>query len=241
MQIWKTICLGQEEIDIWTADMDCTEADVQHLAGHLSAGETMRAARFRALRDRNCYVVRRGILREIIAGYMGCGPREVEIQSDSKGKPHVTDEEHEAALQFSISQSEGLAVFAFGRCASIGVDIEKIVDFPEMREVASLNFISAEIKEIDSAHERDRVKTFFKLWTRKEAVLKAKGDGLLLPLSCVDVSTPNEEASIWETRIKGDSLGSQYRLMDVMAAPGFAAAVAAVCNGHSFEVVSRNY
>jgi 4'-phosphopantetheinyl transferase len=172
----------------------------------------------------------------VLSGYIQCAPPEVEIRSDDKGKPYVVDGAHKAALQFSMSHSAGLAVFAFGRCERIGIDIEEIRGFPEMLAVAALNFTSTEVEEIHAAPEENCASTFFKLWTRKEALLKASGDGVLLPLCCVDGSTPRGELRMWRKKIKEDSSGREYALMDVMVAPGFAAAVAACCIGNGFGI-----
>jgi 4'-phosphopantetheinyl transferase len=169
-----------------------------------------------------------------------CEPRDVEIRIDSKGKPYAADQPHEPAVQFNLSHSAGMAVFAFGRCAGIGVDIERIKDFESMREVAALSFTSAELNELDNAPAADRAGTFFKLWARKEAVLKACGEGLLLPATCVDVSSPVNGERTWVTRIREASPEAEYRLTDVMAAPGFAAAVA-VAGSHKLALTHRRY
>lgn len=241
MEIGENSCLRHSGIDIWATDLNYSEEEIQHLANCLSASETARADRLRTARDRNRYVARHGILRLILSAYFQCAPPEVEIRSNDKGKPYVVDGAHNAALQFSMSHSASLAVFAFGRYERIGIDIEKISGFPEMLEVAALNFTSTEIKEIYAAPEGSCDSTFFKLWTRKEALLKASGDGVLLPLSCVDGSTPRGELKMWRKKIKGDSSGREYSLMDVMVAPGFAAAVAACCTGNGFGINYKNY
>ncbi len=227
-------------IDIWMAQADRPEAEIRQCAGMLSDDEIDRSSRFRAARDRNRYIVRHGILRLLLSAYLRCEPADVEIRTDPKGKPHVIDRASEPAMQFNVSHSAGLAVLAFGRCAGIGVDIERINGFESMREVAALNFTSTEVNELDSAPEADRIGTFFKLWTRKEAVLKASGEGLLIPASCVDVSSPVEGEKTWITRISDASPESEYRLTDVKAAPGFAAAVAAA-GRHGLTLRYRRY
>jgi 4'-phosphopantetheinyl transferase len=229
-------------VDIWAAGVDCTEAEIQHYAGFLSAAETARSARFRFARDRNRYVTRHGILRVLLSAYMKRAPHEVEICSGSTGKPYVVDRAHETALQFSMSHSAGRAVFAFGRSGGVGVDIERVSGFPEVREFAAVNFTPAEIQEVECCPESMRLEAFFKLWTRKEAVLKASGDGLSVPLSCVEVSSLTGGDATWSVRrIKGDASGREFRLADVMVAPGFAAALAAVNSGCDLSVTYRHF
>lgn len=239
MQISDHGARANVEIDIWIAQADRPEPEVRQYAAMLSDDEASRSSRFHAARDRNRYIVRHGILRWLLSAYLCCEPPEVEIRIDSKGKPHAAGQPHELPLQFNISHSAGLAVFAFGRCAGIGVDIEKICGFESMRDVAALNFTSAELKELDSVAEADRIGTFFKLWTRKEALLKACGDGLLLPAHRVDVSSPVGLERTWTTRIRGASCEGEYRLTDVTAAAGFSAAVA-VAGSHELELRYRH-
>jgi 4'-phosphopantetheinyl transferase len=229
-------------VDIWAADVDGEEAETQHYSGFLSAAETARSDRFHFARDRNRYAARHGILRLLLSAYMKCAPHEVEICSGSNGKPYVVDRAHETRLQFSMSHSAGMAVFAFGLSGEIGVDIERISGFPEMREFAAMNFTPAEIQELGCCPENMRIEAFFKLWVRKEAVLKASGDGLAIPLNCVDVSGLAGGDEMWSVRrIKGDASGREFRLTDVAAPPGFAAALAAVNSGCDLPVGYRDY
>jgi len=240
MQISSNTCLSRGAIDVWTAEVDRPQAEIQHYADLLSGDEAALSSSFHAVRDRKRYVVRHGMLRVLLSVYLGGAPDELEIRFDSKGKPYVSDPEDKGALQFSISHSAGLAVFAFRRGGSVGVDVERISGFPDMRDVAVSNFTSNEIQEIDDASEEDRVETFFKLWTRKEAVLKANGMGLLLPLGSVDVSAQSGHGRTRGVRIKGDIPGREYRLIDFTPAPGFAAA-AAVDTSHDVALMCRHY
>ena len=239
--ISKNSRLQTDSIDIWAADVDRSGIEIQHYAGLLSDEESARSAKFRATRHRKCYIVRHGILRELLSAYLSCRPSELKIFTDSKGKPYVVDSVLETPLQFSMSHSAGLAVFAFSRSAAIGVDIERIFGFPELREIASQHFTPAEIKEVDCCPESNRVEVFFKLWARKEAVLKANGEGLALPLRCVDVSTQITDVGTWSVLVEGDITGREYQLTDVIVAPGFATAVAVCSNGKNFTVAYRRY
>ena len=235
-------------IDIWAAQTDRPEAEVRQYADVLSADEIERASRFRAARDRNRYIVRRGILRYLLSSYLCCDPPDTPIRVDDRGKPYVPGRQDESTVQFSISHSAGLAVLAFGRGASIGVDVERISGFDSMRQVAALNFTSTEMRELENASETECVGAFFRLWTRKEAVLKASGEGLLLPADCVDVSSPGNGEKTWVTRIKAGSHARDYRLADIAAAPGFAAAAAvggrgaliATCRRYEFSAFKNH-
>mgnify|MGYP002390769145 FL=1 len=135
-----------------------------------------------------------------------------------------------------------MAVFAFGLSVELGVDIERISSFPEMNELAAANFTPAEVMELDCRPESVRVANFYKLWTRKEAVLKACGDGLAIALNRVDVSKPAGEVGQWSvSRIEGDGLKRRFRFMDVAVAPGFAVAVAAANGDQDLSISTHHY
>lgn len=214
-------------IDIWVAEVDALEVEVEKYERLLSTSEAARSNRFHFARDRNRYVARHGVLRHLLAAYMRCKPEHIEIDSDSKGKPQVLNRAPEIDLQFSMSHSSGLVVLAFGQSIRIGIDIEKIRAFPELRGVVGRNYTPAEIREIDSSPVSARLEVFFQLWARKEAILKASGDGLSLDLRCVNVSTIRAGGGSWNLRkIEGKGLDCEFQLMDLKIAPGFAAAVA---------------
>jgi 4'-phosphopantetheinyl transferase len=219
--------LQPSDIDIWTAALDRPEEELQRYADLLSGGELARSARFRFARDRKRYVARHAILRMILSAYVRCSPRDVEIRSDLKGKPYIFNRKNSPALQFSMSYSAGLALFAFVRFGKIGVDVEQISAFPEMMELAAMNFKPAELQGLAGCSEKTRAELFFSYWGRKEAVLKASGEGLSIPLNQVDVSSLSCEAGSWGVcRILGGASGREFRLMDLKVEPGFAAAVA---------------
>jgi len=218
-------------IDIWVADVDGLEAGVEKYERFLSTSETARSDRFHFTRDRNRYVARHGILRLLLSAYMRCKPEQVEFYSDPNGKPHVVNRRPETDLQFSMSHSSGLVVFAMGQSIRVGVDIQKIGGFPELKGLVRRNYAPAEIQEIDNSPPNARLEVFFRLWARKEAVLKASGNGLSLDLRSVDVSTDAAVGGTWNIgRIEGHCPDWEFQWMDLNIANGFAAAVAAAGN-----------
>ena len=219
-------------IAVWVDTIDLEEDEVRSFAGLLSKAELTRAARYRFERDRRRYKVRHGILRQLLARYLNCAAPKIEIRSDEKGKPHAVDRTQAESLQFSLSHSAGMAVFAFTRATGIGIDIERISGFPEMQAFAEMNFTPVEIRELDDGAEGMRLETFFKLWARKEAVLKASGDGLAVPLNRVDVSSPSGFARPWvAAKIEGECPAREFRFKDLPVVPGFAVALATLACG----------
>lgn len=141
----------------------------------LSASEQDRAARFRFERDRISFVARRVFLREILGKYAGADPRAIEFEHNEFGKPSVKN----GPLHFSASHSDGLAVIAISHRRPVGIDVERISPI-DYRLLAEHFFSPAEASRIYD------LESFYGLWTRKEAVLKALGTGLSCGLDCCE-------------------------------------------------------
>lgn len=213
------------QVHVWYASIDRTQAEIGEFERLLSPKETSRARRFRKVSDQERYLVQQGILRGLLSRYMGCEPRQVDIRSGTNGKPYVASPENEASIQFSVSHSDDFAVYALGLIDSIGVDIEKIREFPDMLEIVEQHFTQREKHEVLCCPEDQRLILFYRFWTRKEAVLKAQGDGLLKALDSVDVAA-GETQGPWRVRVAGESLVEEYSVTDIEAPASFAAAVA---------------
>jgi 4'-phosphopantetheinyl transferase len=180
--------------------------EVQEFAAALSPEETARAKRFRSDQDRDRYIVQHGVLRSLLAGYLDCGPRQIDINTSAHGKPCLAGKDDEGSLQFSLSHSGTYAAFAFGRYNSIGVDIEEIREIPEMEGIVTEHFTPHEKAVMLSCPIDTRVKTFYRFWTRKEAVLKAQGEGLLKSLDCVDVAKHTDANEPWKVQVAGEPI-----------------------------------
>jgi 4'-phosphopantetheinyl transferase len=169
--------------------------------------------------------VQHGVLRSLLAGYLSCGFDQVDIRSSAHGKPYLAGKDSEGSLQFSLSHSGAYAALAFGRCNSIGVDIEEIREIPELEGIVDQHFTPREKAEMLACQIDWKLKTFYRLWTRKEAVLKAQGEGLLRELDNVDVAT-GKESGIWKACIKQGSVVEEYSFTDIDGPQGYEAAVA---------------
>jgi 4'-phosphopantetheinyl transferase len=218
--------LKHGQIDIWFATVDRPPSDIRGFEAALSREEAIRARRFKASRDRNRYVVRHGILRTLLARYIGCELHQVDIRCEPNGKPYLADQRNEGWLQFSSSHSETCAAFAFCRGNSVGVDIEKMRELPEMLEIVARHFTPYENCEMLSCPGDLRSVLFYRFWTRKEAVLKTQGEGLLRPLSSVDVAGSEGCGGPLKVRIAGCPAAGVFSVLDIKGPTGFAAALA---------------
>jgi 4'-phosphopantetheinyl transferase len=217
--------LEAPEVDVWRAALDHGPACDEELRRLLAPDECDRAARFHFEQDRRRFVAGRGLLRVILSSYLGITPHALRFNYGCKGKPALAMGGGDGRLRFNVSHSAGLALIAVTLDRELGIDVERID--PALPEDIAERFFSpsevAKLRAIPPERQRD---AFFACWTRKEAYLKAKGDGLAVRLDRFDVSlAPGEPAALLETR--GDPAeASRWSLAELDPAPGYAAAIA---------------
>ena len=216
--------LSKKDVHIWRAALDLPSRSIQELKEKLSIDELVRAERFRFERDRNRFIVRLGILRTILGFYMGVEPDEVRFCYGNHGKPRLRNAFGKTGINFNLSHSEGLALYVFSRDHEIGIDVERIHDIPEMEEIVERFFSGKENVVFRALPRSKKREAFFNCWTRKEAFIKAIGEGLFYPLDKFDVSfTPDEPSRLLS--IDGDSeKASQWFMLNLKPASGFSVA-----------------
>jgi len=166
-------------------------------AASLSAEEKGRASKYVFPRDRERFIRSRGILRELLGGYLSVPGKSIEISCAPRGKPALAEREQHQDLRFNLSHSQGFAIYAFAIGQELGVDAERIREDVEAQEIAQRYFSIVERAELNRLEAADRARVFFLCWTRKEAYLKARGDGLAIPLDSFNVTlTPDEPARL---------------------------------------------
>ncbi len=174
----------QAIVEVWLTAVGDSRAAEAGMA-RLGADEQARVPRFRFERDRTCFVNRRVFLREVLGRYLQADPGSLRFTTSGNGRPELV--EHKG-LSFNASHSSTLAVVAVSRGPSVGVDIERLRAVPDGLGVADDLFTTHELASLRASIEAERSATFLRLWTRKEAVVKALGTGLSTPLSSFDVS-----------------------------------------------------
>jgi 4'-phosphopantetheinyl transferase len=149
--------------------------EIARLKDLLSPEERVKSERFRLPHDRDSYTIVHGLLRRILAEYYQVSPSAVEITYDAFGKPSVAG--NRANMFFNLSHSAGVSVLAFDRDHEIGVDVEQIRKDFEYRPIVDGFFAKEDMQFLGSPEGRS-VAGFYKIWTRKEALLKAIGTGI---------------------------------------------------------------
>ena len=215
-------------IDIVAAPLDVEPEAVRGSAALLSPSERQRADRFAFERDRRRFIVARARLRQLIAARLDIKPDEVELVYGAHGKPALAD----SGLRFNVSHCDDLAVYAFSWGQEIGVDVEAVRWLVDAGDVAARFFSRRENATYSALDPLDKPLGFFNCWTRKEAFIKALGDGLNHPLDAFDVSlAPNEPAKILRVdNTPGESCG--WSVNSFVPARGFVAAVVTENHDH---------
>jgi 4'-phosphopantetheinyl transferase len=207
--------------ELVVARLDESAEGVAALATHLSRSETDRAARLRFERDRRRYTVARGRLRELLASRLDADPGALEFVYGENGKPALAD----ASLHFNVSHCEDLAVYAFSCERELGVDVEALHPIREADGIAAQFFSRVETQAFCALDAASRTLGFYNCWTRKEAIVKAIGDGLAMPLDGFAVSlAPGDAARV--LHIAGRPGDGGWSLHSFTPSAGFVAAVA---------------
>jgi 4'-phosphopantetheinyl transferase len=191
-EIWTepplALSIAGAEVHVWLGHLPSAQASLARLRSTLSNEESLRAERFHFVEHRKRWEMTRGILRRLLASYVDTPAREITFQYGAQGKPELKMPAN-SNLHFNTSHSGDYAVFAFTRAGEVGVDIECVRDeMPRHDDIARRYFAPGEQRQLFALPEPERARAFFKLWTRKEAFVKARGTGLFSGLENFEVS-----------------------------------------------------
>ena len=212
-----------EDIHVWRVDLEQPESVIRDSERLLAREEQEKAHRFRFVDHRQRFTVTRVAVRQILSSCIGVDPRSIEFATGSHGKPYITSR----TLQFNVSHSHARALVAVARGCEIGVDVEKIRDIEDAQVLANRFFSSAEARRLSAASDAASLtRGFFECWTRKEAFVKAIGEGLSHPLDSFEVTFfPETKADL---RLGAAHLG-KWALRNIDLGPGYCGAVAFEC------------
>ncbi len=212
---------ASDEVEVSTVRLGASETVIERLSDVLASDELERAARFRFLRLRERYIQARATLRYLLAPHVGCSPKDLVFSYGVGGKPSV---QGNASLRFNVSHSFDVAVYAVGWGCELGVDVEQIRPLKDLDALAAHYFCPEEHGDLTRLASDERVPAFFRCWTRKEAYVKAVGDGLGIALDSFRVTLlPGAPAAFVHI---GHVTAHDWRLHDLAPVPGYAGALA---------------
>ncbi len=180
---------GWREVHLWSVDLKPSPERVEELRRLLTGDEVARADRFHFDRHRRRFIVRRGVLRLLMGRYLERPPPALRFAEGEKGKPFVPQQAAaEERLHFNLSDSKDLALYAVTRGSELGVDVEVLRPMPDALAIAERFFSAEERDRLRRVPPEARARAFFNCWTRKEAYIKAIGEGLSEPLDRFSVT-----------------------------------------------------
>jgi 4'-phosphopantetheinyl transferase len=221
MQPQSPPALTEGEVHVWLAHLPTARTALNELSTLLKPDEVARSEQFRTDLLRERWQLTRAILRSLLAQYSGVNPQKIAFQLGAHGKPALATAFGQAGLHFNTSHSGDYAAFGLTRLGDIGVDIEQVNrERPRHEGIARRFFSPDEVAQLESVPESDQVQAFFSLWTRKEAFVKARGDGVASGLDQFTVS-------LTEPRILDIANGnaSQWSLSVLPTIDGYAGAM----------------
>jgi 4'-phosphopantetheinyl transferase len=217
--------MARPDVHVWCVALDVDAAELQRLRTTLSRAEAARADRFVRQRDAEHFITARGALRTLLGCYLEVPPGEVAFRYGAHGKPVLAEEFAQRELRFNLSHSHGLALLALAR-REVGIDIEFLNRKVEHEQIATRFFSASECAELLALPHAQRSDGFFRCWTRKEAYIKALGEGLSHPLADFDVTlAPGVPARLVATR-RDPAETARWEMVDLTPRPGYVGALA---------------
>lgn len=177
---------------VWRASLVCGAEAARKFWETLSEDERERADRFHFEKDRARYIAARGTLRAMLSRYTAAPPSSLRFSYSARGKPALAEPRDFRSLEFNLAHSRDLAVFAFARGRAVGVDVEAVDESFPFADVAPDVFTDEELRWMNALDAGRRREAFFSLWTCKEALLKARGDGLSADPRSIGIAWENE-------------------------------------------------
>lgn len=231
--------LARDEVHVWCIHLDDTGSGIDRFQQVLCADELARAAAYRFAYLRRRFVVARGALRHILGGYLGLAGYEVPLGVTSYGKPVVAHAAAHPPLQFNLAHAQAIALLAITWQRRVGIDVEQVHPLPDMLAIAGHFFAAAEVQALRALPSTQQLAAFFDCWTRKEAFVKALGEGLSYPLHRFVVSLqPGDPAAL--LHVDGDPTASQHwTMMALQPAAGYTAAM--VVEGGDWHLVPLRF
>ncbi len=211
--------IAGRDVIVCPVPLDGSDGTVARFRSILAPEETARASRFRFDSLERSYILSRGALRVLLARWTGASPQSIRFSYGPQGKPSLLPSGD--GIQFNASHSGDLALFAFTIGRELGVDVEKMRPMPDMQDVALRFFSAEEAAELMALPAGQREKAFFRCWTRKEAYIKATGEGLSADLRSFRVTLRPGESPRWTSLAARGPVAQPWTLHNLTLPPRY--------------------
>lgn len=227
------------DVHIWKAGLDRPAVQVERYWEILSADERKRANKFHSEIHRSRFIVGRATLRILLGCYLSIQPQLMAFDYGPSGKPALLTEHNPDRITFNLTHSNDLALYTFTKGRDIGIDVEFIHPFAEMDEIAAKSFSKREYQLWSELPDDEKTMSFFLCWTRKEAFIKAVGDGLQFPLDKFEVTlSPGRSPRLIQVETNPDAAGHWF-YADLPVIPGYASAL--ISEGNDWRLACYSY
>ena len=223
------------EIHIWSAILDQPDTIVDGYYSILSDNEQRKVNKYKSKKLRNEQIMSMGLLRVLIAKYTNYSLNEINFLYNEFGKPFLSPDSKGNKLSFNLSHSGNIAVFVFSRNREVGIDVEKIKELTDMEGVVDLCFSESEKKWFNNLPPYKKEEMFYKIWTDKEAYIKAIGKGLSFSPNNISLEQRSDDELFFK-EIIGDENLSRWKLVTFNPHPGFISSI--VVEGFTIEYFS---
>jgi 4'-phosphopantetheinyl transferase len=217
--------LAVGEVHVWRATLRQGESMLSESSALLSDDERERARRFHFQEDRDRYVAARAALRDILSRYLQTPPAAIKFRYSPHGKPALSDPHASDGLSFNLSHSHEVALYAVAGSRAVGIDVERVREGNEVEDIARHFFSPEEVSALNGLPGGRRASGFFDCWTRKEAYIKARGEGLSRPLNSFTVSFVEGEAATIVQTGADDGKGAEWSLFGLTPGADYAGAL----------------
>ncbi len=211
------------EVHVWQANLDELASQWEILARTLSPDEQTRAKRYHFEIHQHRFAVGRGLLRLLLGQYLAVMPEQIQFEYGTRGKPILSGQ---TDLYFNVSHSQELILYAFTSGRELGIDIEYLNERTECEQIARRFFSPQEYADLLALPLPQRRWGFFACWTRKEAYIKAIGDGMALPLDQFAVTLHPQQPVALRHTYHAPAEASRWSLYDLPINEHYLAALA---------------
>ena len=218
--------LALGEVHLHLASLTCTPEELARLQGFLTGDELQRCNRLIDPERRQRAIAGRGVLREMLAGYLGEEPGSILLSEGEYGKPHLSEHLEFDSLSFNLSHAGNCLLLAVTVGCEIGVDLELVRQNLPYRAMAERYFSDREQQDLFSLAPAEQMAAFYRCWTRKEAYLKGTGTGFSQPANGFDVSLLPQHPPALLAHRSSPGATARWSIRDIVMPEGFCAAVA---------------
>ncbi|HEY3968528.1 MAG TPA: 4'-phosphopantetheinyl transferase superfamily protein [Planctomycetaceae bacterium] len=221
-------------VHVWSLALDLPHNTIDGLRMNLADDELARAARYKFDRHRRRFIACRGQVRQILANYLGTDASRLSFQYGPKGKPALAAPWSESGVEYNVSHSHERALCAVALNHELGVDVEHLRTPYDFEGIAAQFFAAEEVAALRELSDSARLTAFFACWTQKEAVLKAVGAGLSIPLNQVVVSLAPQQPAVIRNFLDASGQSTDWWMQNLEPFPGYVGAIAS--QGSSLEM-----